>query len=40
VEFGGEYYYKYLHEDKDKSWEIAFERGLKWGTDPELMLEN
>ena len=25
VEFGGEYYYKYLHEDPEKAKEIAFE---------------
>lgn len=34
VELGGDYYYKYLHQDKDKREEIAFERGVIWGTDP------
>ncbi len=40
VELGGDYYYKYLHQDKDKREEIAFERGVIWGTDPELVLES
>ena len=36
VEFGGEYYYKYLDEDPAKAKEIAFNRGIVYMTDPEL----
>ena len=39
VEFGGEYYYKYLDEDPEKAQAIAFEKGLVWNKDPELQLE-
>ena len=39
VEFGGEYYYKYLHDDPVKAEELAFEQGVVYGTDPDLMLE-
>jgi len=40
VEFGGDYYYKDLHEDHAKAEEITFERGLIYMTDTELILEN
>jgi hypothetical protein len=40
VEFGGEYYYKYLDDDPKKAEDIAFKNGIVWETDPDLILES
>ena len=39
VEFGGEYYYKQLHQDPEKARQITFARGIVYNTDPSLILE-